>query len=238
MDENAEVSAGATVPKRTRRDSLNDSDDEDLEGFIVKDAEYRKRQKKDGEDTSDNDEAEEEEEAPDDLPEDGPELAKVLVEEASKITSNLTSTVVGGRSLRDRSKIEKPKDSYWEKFGKKDYEKLMIKDQKKDFLDEIRAIKKDYEKNPTDYPTPPDDFRWPSVSMKDTIEAIEAALNYVSEALQIEYEDADDEDDAEDEDIDDDDEDEESDDEEDDDEEDDDDADDEEDDFDSDEDDE
>jgi hypothetical protein len=104
-----------------KRPVIEDSDDEDLEGFIVKDDLYkdltRKKKKTDeqpegaeGEVESES-EAETVEEEVEALPEDGPELAKVLQEEAEKLTANLKSTEVNGRSLRDRSKLEKPKDT-------------------------------------------------------------------------------------------------------------------------------
>jgi hypothetical protein len=50
-----------------------------------------------------------------------------------------------------------------------------VKDEKKDFLDELRSLKKEYEKNPEDFEDVSSDFRWPSVTMRDSLEAIKAA---------------------------------------------------------------
>jgi hypothetical protein len=106
-----------------KRPIIEDSEDEDLEGFIVKDDLYkdltRKKIKKDTpDDAVEGAEAEAEEqsevetvEEQPELPEDGPELAKVLQAEAEKLTAGIQSTEVNGRSLRDRSKLEKPKDT-------------------------------------------------------------------------------------------------------------------------------
>lgn len=104
-----------------KRPIIEDSEDEDLEGFIVKDDLYkdltRKKSKKENPDDTvegAEDEPEEESEAEtveEQLPEDGPELAKVLQAEAEKLTAGIQSTEVNGRSLRDRSKLEKPKDT-------------------------------------------------------------------------------------------------------------------------------
>lgn len=84
-------------------------------------------------------------------------------------------TEVNGRTLRDRSQIQKPKDTYWEKYGAKDYEKLLEKDHKKDILDDLKSIKKDYERHKEEYPEVPSEFKWPVVSMKDSLETVEAA---------------------------------------------------------------
>lgn len=178
-----------------KRPVIEDSD-EDLEGFIVKDdlqKDLTRKKKKDEVIEESEDKASEateeetpEEEASEPIPEEGPELAKYLAKEAEKLTSNLKSTEVGGRALRDRSKIEKPKDTQWEKYGQHDFQKLLAKDQKKDILDEIKAIKKDQEKHPENYEALPDDFKWPTVSARDSLQNVEAALRYVSDALHIE----------------------------------------------------
>ena len=135
------------VSKRTR----TDSEDEDLEGFIVNDSLYKeltRKKKKESEDATndaeeDHSEASEAESVVSELPDDGPELAKVLQAEASTLTKDIKVTEVNGRTLRDRSQIQKPKDTYWEKYGAKDYEKLLEKDQKRDILDDLKSIKKD-----------------------------------------------------------------------------------------------
>ena len=112
------------MSKRERdADAITDSDesDEDLADFIVKDKMYKsltkKTKKTDDSQPDDADVPEEESETEvesvqgEPLPEDGPELEKITIEEAAKIAANLQTTVVNGRTLRDRSKIAAPKDT-------------------------------------------------------------------------------------------------------------------------------
>jgi hypothetical protein len=52
----------------------------------------------------------------------------------------------------------------------------LAKDSKKDIVDEIKSLKKDYERNPDNYETLPEDFKWPTVSARDSLPNLEAAL--------------------------------------------------------------
>lgn len=95
------------MSKRERDDSESGSD---LEDFIVKDKRYKELKGL----PVDEDESSEDEVSVigEELPEDGPELAKVLEQEAQTIIGgNLQATTVGGRTLRDRNAIQKPKDT-------------------------------------------------------------------------------------------------------------------------------
>ena len=93
------------MPKPTRKERKDEDDMEiddrssdgsddgaDLEGFIV-------------EDNSDNEEGAEE--SPDTKSGDGNEVEEVVAE-SKRITEGLSSTVVGGRTLRNREMIKKP----------------------------------------------------------------------------------------------------------------------------------
>lgn len=148
-------------------------EDETLGGFIVKDK-------------SDSDS----EVSAEDIPDDDEAVQELLRQEAAKVTENLQSTLVNGRALRDRSKIAAPKDAYWERFGKKTSEKLAVVEHKREMLDDIKAWKKEFAGvNPS--------FVWPSVSMKSSTEAVEAAHQLVIDTFELDLAD-DDEDDEED----------------------------------------
>lgn len=157
------------------------SSEEDLAGFIVPD---RKRKRKD--DSESESEESLEEEVPE-LPEDGPELAKVLEEEAKAITGNINATVVNGRTLRDRTKITSPKDQYWERFGTKTMAKLSVVEEKREMLDDIKAWKKEFNNDPG---CPP--ITWPNLTLKDSIDKIKEAHQYVIDTLELELRDDDD----------------------------------------------
>jgi hypothetical protein len=159
------------------------SSEEDLEGFIVPD---RKRKREDDSE-SESEESLEEENVPE-LPEDGPELAKVLEEEAKAITGGtLSTTVVNGRTLRDRTKITSPKDQYWERFGTKTMAKLSIVEEKREMLDDIKAWKKEFQNDP-ECP----EIVWPTLTIKDSLEKIKEAHQYVIDTLDLDLRDDDD----------------------------------------------
>jgi hypothetical protein len=159
------------------------SSEEDLDGFIVPD---RKRKREDDSE-SESEESTEEETAPE-LPEDGPELAKVLQEEVQAITGGqLNTTVVNGRTLRDRTKITSPKDQYWERFGTKTMAKLSVVEEKREMLDDIKAWKKEFQNEP-DCP----EITWPTLTLKDSLEKIKEAHQYVIDTLELELRDDDD----------------------------------------------
>lgn len=187
---------------KRRSDEISDDSDtgSDLEDFIVQDSEYKKSKKtKLSQEDDENDDNESEDSAASELeaepvPDaDGPELTEVLKAEASKITEGMKTTTVGGRTLRDRSAIQKPKDPYWEKYGSKDYEKLMELDEKKELLDEIRKWKRDIDSKKIEISLP-DDFKWPVLTVKDSLEAVKAGHHYVMNAMGLEESDDENED--------------------------------------------
>jgi hypothetical protein len=74
-----------------------------------------------------------------------PELIKLLAEEAHAfVKGNLEGTVVGGRTLRSRDpvKIEqrKPKDMYYERFGRYEEERAMEKFDKRDIIEFLKKL--------------------------------------------------------------------------------------------------
>jgi hypothetical protein len=155
----------------------HDEIDETLGGFIVPDPD------------SDSDVSAE------DIPDDDEQVQAILREEAEKITSNIQSTVVNGRALRDRTTLAAPKDEYWERFGKRTSEKLAVVEHKREMLDDIKAWKKEFAG------TKPD-FQWPNLTLRNSTEAIEQAHQLVIDTFELEL--ADDEEDSDDMDVDDD----------------------------------
>ena len=126
----------------------DDEIDETLGGFIVPDKE----------DSSSDSEI-------DELPDVDAEV--IAREEAEALTANLQTTTVNGRTLRDRTKIQAPKDAYWERFGKKTSEKLAQTEHKREMLDDLKAWKKEF--GPQD-----PDFVWKVFTLKQSVDDIEA----------------------------------------------------------------
>lgn len=98
--------------------------------------------------TEDESEEESEEEEEEDLPSDTEENAKNLLEiirkEAEPMISSLNTSVINGRALRNRETIKPAKDVYWEKYGKKEFETLLAKEDKKERIATIKQWKKEF----------------------------------------------------------------------------------------------
>lgn len=166
--EDDEVSDAEDLSSTDSRSTDGSDDGADLEGFIVKD-----------EDNSDNDA--EEAEAADDASEDIEAIAKA---EAQKITENMKSTTVGGRTLRDRSTIKKPQVF----FDEENYKKLLEQEEKRE---KIMMLKKWAASG--EYVCP----ILASLSKKTSPEVVDEEYRKAKSALEIP--DTDDEDDEEDE---------------------------------------
>jgi hypothetical protein len=69
-------------------------------------------------------------------------------EEAAKFTQDVSGTVVNGRVLRSRAteSIEKrkPKDEYYERFGRAEEARLLEKFTKKDIIDYLKSLEKEH----------------------------------------------------------------------------------------------
>jgi hypothetical protein len=142
-----------------------DEIDETLGGFIVPDPD------------SDSDVSAE------DIPDDDEEVQAILREEAAKITSNIQTTVVNGRTLRDRTTLAAPKDEYWERFGKRTSEKLAVVEHKREMLDDIKAWKKEFAGTK--------EFAWPNLTLRNSTETIEEAHKLVIDTFELELADDD-----------------------------------------------
>ena len=95
------------------------------------------------------------------------DLDELTKQEAAKLTEGLSATTVNGRTLRDRTKIQAPKDAYWERFGKKTSEKLAATEHKREMLDDLKAWKKEF--GPQD-----PNFVWKTFTLKSATADIEA----------------------------------------------------------------
>lgn len=123
-----------------------------------------------------------------------PEIIKLLAEEAEAFTKSIQGTVVGGRTLRSREpeKLEarKPKDMYYERFGRKEEIKALEKFTKKDIIEWVRKLaaqhKADYEAAGN---------AWPTLHIRMSLEAIRAEYDRIKKFLDLPDSDADSSDD-------------------------------------------
>lgn len=80
-----------------------------------------------------------------------PETIELLKQEAEKFSGIVSGTVIGGRTLRSRApeKIEarKPRDSYYERFGRAAEEQLMEKFTKKDIIEFVKKLEHEHRLN-------------------------------------------------------------------------------------------
>lgn len=162
----------------SKMDSKNDS---------LEQAEASRKRKRDEDDETDSKSDTESEVSAEEIPDDDNAVTELLKQEAAKIVGDsLPTTVVNGRTLRDRSKITAPTDMYWERFGKKNLQKLAVSEHKREMLDDIKAWKKEFVHEKPE-------FVWTSLSMKDTVETIEAFHNKVIQTFELELADDDEE---------------------------------------------
>jgi len=94
--------------------------------------------------SEESDEEEEEEDLPSDTEENAKHLVEIIRKEAEPLISSLNTTVIGGRTLRNREAIKPAKDVYWETYGKKEFETLLAKEDKKERIATIKQWKKEF----------------------------------------------------------------------------------------------
>lgn len=171
------LKAAVTDRKELKR-KLEEIDDSDFDD----NSEDDNSEDDDSEEGDSEEEDSEEEDAVEALPNDGPELAKILNAEAAIfINGTLKTTEKAGYSLRAREGLKKPEDLYWERFGKREAERLDLKEAKKAIVDDLKDLKKEY----------PDriDIEWPKVTTKTSLETLEREHARIMELLGIEYDD-------------------------------------------------
>jgi hypothetical protein len=96
----------------------------------------------------------------------------------------VVGTVIGGRVLRSRdpASIEKrkPKDSYYERFGRKEEEKLLIQDTKKDIVKFVKTLEAEwrisYEESGK---------KWPVLNTKMSLDKIRAEYQSIKDFAKL-----------------------------------------------------
>jgi len=95
------------------------------------------------------------------------EASETLVD----VVEPVDGTVVGGRMLRSRNpeNIEKrkPRDEYYERFGRKEEEKLLIQDTKKDIVKFVKTLEEEWKAK---YEA--SGLNWPSLNVRMSLERI------------------------------------------------------------------
>ena len=111
-----------------------------------------------------------------------PETEEMLAKaEADRIAASIKGvTVVGGRTLRDRTKIANPQQ---DRYGEKERELLYIKDEKKELIRELKIWKETpelYEKSNEM------NLNWPNLTLKMSLESVRSEHDRVRIALGLE----------------------------------------------------
>jgi hypothetical protein len=180
--------------KRKRLDSEESMGS--LKDFIVDDEEVTEDESSDDSvDTSDSETSLEEviEEIVEEEPKpkkkkllEDPDTIQLMIEEAKKFAGDVSSgTVVGGRVLRSRApeKIEarKPKDHYYERFGRDEEERLMEKFTKKDILMFLSNLKDEHQEA---YEAATHEA-WPKLHVRMSLEHIRSEYQKVKDFLNL-----------------------------------------------------
>jgi hypothetical protein len=117
-----------------------------------------------------------------------------LKKEAEAFAGPIQGTVVGGRTLRSRKPEDlekrKPKDSYYERFGKQEEEKLMEKFTKKDMIEFLKTLKAEHL---SAYESA--GHSWPALTTKMSLEHISEEYYKIKEFIGLPDSDAEDDDD-------------------------------------------
>jgi hypothetical protein len=143
---------------------------------------------------------------PDDVISEESEKNELEKEDLDKIEP-VVGTVVGGRVLRSRDpeSIEKrrPKDDYYERFGRKEEEKLLIQDTKKDIVKYVKTLEAEWRVSYEE-----SGKKWPVLNTKMSLEKIRSEYQDIKDFAKLpdsddessegEESDDDDDDDAED----------------------------------------
>jgi len=118
------------------------------------------------------------------------DIVEVLKQEAEEFTKNLTATIVNGRTLRSRDPKDlekrKPRDMYYERFGKAEEERLMEKFTKKDIIEFLKKLESENRKSYEDSGN-----TWPVLNTKMSLDKITGEYKKVK--LFLDLPDSDDE---------------------------------------------
>ena len=168
MEQQQPVAHQRSEKERKRRrddDSDEDSDNESmgsLKDFIAPEDDA------DGDDSTSDDGSVDEPEAKRRKAEEAEaEAIRLMAEEAAKLTGDLSGTTVGGRTLRDRSKVKPPVDDYYERFGRKAEQELQAKMDKKDIIEFVKDLEADHRRA---YEA--EGHVWPKLNTRMSLDAI------------------------------------------------------------------
>jgi hypothetical protein len=113
-----------------------------------------------------------------------PDLVNQLVTEAKAFVANIQGTTVNGRTLRSRDPkaldARKPKDEYYERFGRDAEQKLLEKFTKKDIIEFVRDLEKE---NRADYEAA--GHTWPKLHAKMSLDAIQDEYQKIKDFLDL-----------------------------------------------------
>lgn len=115
------------------------------------------------------------------------EAIRLMAEEAAKITGDLSATTVGGRTLRDRSKVKPPVDDYYERFGRKAEMELQEKMDKKDIIEFVKDLESDHRRA---YEA--EGHVWPKLNTKMSLDAIRREYDAIKAFIGLPDSDAED----------------------------------------------
>jgi signal recognition particle subunit SEC65 len=181
------------------KDFIVDDDEEDLEddGTVSDEA---SDDESSGSETSDDSAIEEDSEVEEPKPKkkrvaEDPELIKMLAEEAEAFTKGpLQGTVVGGRTLRSRAPEQmdkrKPRDNYYERFGRKAEQEAIEKFTKKDIIEWVRKLALEHK---AEYETSTGQA-WPVLTPKMSLDTIQSEYKKIKRVLELPDSDQEDDD--------------------------------------------
>jgi len=200
-----DVKSSQDSKKHTKKSKDNETESVgSLKDFIVDDEEEDDLVESEHEDTSSElsdsseDSSGEESEVEEPKPKkkrvaEDPEIIKMLAEEAEAFTKgSISGTVVGGRTLRSRApealNQRKPKDTYYERFGRKAEQEALEKFTKKDIIEWVRKLslehKSDYEAR--------SGKSWPVLSPKMSLDTVQNEYSKIKTFLDLPDSDAED----------------------------------------------
>ena len=109
---------------------------------------------------------------------------ELMKNEAERFAAGVTGTVVGGRTLRSRApehvESRKPRDSYYEKYGRAEEEKLMEKFTKKDIVEFVARLAPDHK---AEYEAA--GYVWPVLNVRMSLESIRAEYDKIKAFLDL-----------------------------------------------------
>lgn len=108
------------------------------------------------------------------------EASETLVD----VVEPVDGTVVGGRMLRSRNPEQlekrKPRDEYYERFGRKEEEKLLLQDTKKDIVKFVKTLEDEWKAK---YEA--SGAKWPSLNVRMSLERIREEYQKIKDFAEL-----------------------------------------------------